>query len=295
MKCRYLTEYMPCDYIFYSTHCGERPGRRITELFTTDDGREHEITYDVLRDAAASPTPGIVEVHHFYRFISLDGVQWDDSAGKKRIGAGEILKQFIKVSGEHRSDPKKMRIKASRESPPIRASDSLGMYDGAWRPLPQIVGGYHMPVVFNNTCSSWREFAVQYGCSGAAVYIGTSVPVLDSVAQNVATRFATLVSAGRAAAPSLYQAQRTFIENSGYAPYLMHGYAFTKIQPPPVSLPLKVMVTRKLQMVHESCVRAAADDSPDEKSKRGWDSVLHFLLDEIKSLWPSVRKPLSSD
>jgi len=295
MKCRYLTEYMPCDYIFYSTHCGERSGRRLTELFTTDDGCEHEITYDILRDASASPTPGIIEVHHFYRFISLDGVKWDDSAGKERIGAGEILKEFIKVSGEHRGDPSKMRIKASRECPPIRASDSLGMYDGAWRPLPQIVGGYHMPVVFNNTCSSWREFVVQYGCSGAAVYIGTSVPVLDSVAHNVATKFAASVAVGRAAAPSLYQAQRNFIEDNGYAPYLMHGYAFTKIQPPRLGLPLEVIVAGKLTTVHESCAEAAKADCADEKSKRGWDSVLHFLVDEIKSLWPSVRKPHSSN
>jgi hypothetical protein len=291
MKCRYLTEYMPCDYIFYSTHCGERPGRRITELFTTDDGREHEITYDILRDIAPSPTPGIIEVHSFTRFISLDRVQWDDSAGKKRIGAGEILKQFIKLTSDHRGDPKKMRIKASSEAPPIRASDSLGMYDGAWRPLPQIVGGYHMPIVFNNTCSSWREFAVEYGCSGAAVYIGTSVPVLDSVAQNVATKFAASVAAGRAAAASLHQAQRNFIEDNGYAPYLMHGYAFTKLQPPPLGLPLERIAASRLNMVHESCVKAAAADSTEEKAKRRWDSILHFLSDEIESLWgPSVRR-----
>src|SRR5947207_9982887 len=147
------------------------------------------------------------------------------------------------------------------------------MYDGAWRPLPQIVGGYHMPIVFNNTCSSWRELAMQYGCSGAAVYIGTSVPVLDSVAQNVATKFAASVAGGRGAAPSLYQSQRKFIEDNGYAPYLMHGYAFTKIQPPPFGMPLEVIVASKLKMVHESCVTAAAADSADEKSKRGWDSV----------------------
>jgi hypothetical protein len=294
-KSRYLTEYMPCDYIFYSTHCGERPGRRITELFTTDDGREHEITYDILRDAAPSPTPGIIEVHSFQRPISLDGVQWDDPVGKQRIGAGEILKQFIKVTRENRADPRKMRIKASSESPPIRASDSLGMYDGAYRPVPQIVGGYHMPVVFNNACSSWREFAMEYASGGAAVYIGTSVPVLDSVAQKVSTKFAASVVGGRAAAPSLYQAQQSFIEDNGYAPYLMHGFAFTKIQPPPVGLPLEIIVTNKLKMVHQSCAKAAEANSADEKSKRGWDSVLHFLVDEIKSLWPSVRKPLTSD
>ena len=135
---------------------------------------------------------------------------------------------------------------------------------------------------------------MQYTSGGAAVYIGTSVPVLDSVAQNVATKFAALVSVGRAAAPSLYQAQHRFIEDNGHAPYLIHGYAFTKIQPPPVGLPLEIIVASKLQMVHESCVKAAAAASADEKSKRGWDSIFHFLSDEIQSLWPSKRRRPSS-
>ena len=43
-ECRYLTEHLPCDFIFYSTHCGERRGRRITEAFVSSDGVEHRIT-----------------------------------------------------------------------------------------------------------------------------------------------------------------------------------------------------------------------------------------------------------
>jgi hypothetical protein len=294
-KSRYLTEYMPCDYIFYSTHCGERKGRRITELFTTANGREHEITYDVLRDAAASPTPGIVEVHNFYRFVSLDGVDWTDSEGKTRIGAGRILEEFIKYSGEIAGDPRKMRIKASTESPLIRASDSLAMCDGTWRPMPQIVGGYHFPIVFNNACSSWREFALEFGCSGAAAYIGTSLPILDSLAQDVACRFAWSVVSGRAIGPSLYYAQRNFIAENGYAPYLMHGYMFTKLQPPPIRLFIEVMTARRLKMVYDSCAKAAAADSQTEKSKRGWNSVFHFLSDEIESLKRPIRNRLFGD
>lgn len=291
-KSRYLTEYMPCDYIFYSTHCGERKGRRITELFTTANGHEHEITYDVLRDAAASPTPGMVEVHNFYRFVSLDGVDWTDSEGKIRIGAGPILEEFIKYSSEIAGDPRKMRIKASTESPLIRASDSLGMCDGAWRPMPQSVGGYHFPIIFNNACSSWREFALEFGCSGAAAYIGTSLPVLDSVAHDVARRFATSVVSGRAIGPSLYDAQQSFIADNGFAPYLMHGYMFTKLQAPPFRLFVALLAAQRLKMVHQSCVEAAARDSQTEKSKRGWDSILHFVEDELESLKMPIRSRL---
>jgi hypothetical protein len=291
-KSRYLTEYMPSDYIFYSTHCGERKGRRITELFTASDGREHEITYDVLRDAAASPTPGMVEVHNFYRFVSLDGVDWTDSEGKRQIAAGHILQEFIKYSREIAGDPRKMRIKASIESPLIRASDSLAMSDGAWRPIPQIVGGYHFPIVFNNACSSWREFALEFGCGGAAAYIGTSLPVLDSVAHDVARRFAASVVSGRAIGSSLYNAQQNFIAHNGYAPYVMNGHMFTKLQPPPFRLFVELIAARRLKMVYDSCAEAAAADSQSEAAKRGWSSVFHFLRDEMESLKTPIRDRL---
>ena len=75
----------------------------------------------------------------------------------------------------------------------------------------------------------------------------------------------------------------------------MHGYAFTKIQPPPVGLPSEIIVTNKLTMVHESCVKAAAADPSDENPNAAGTPFSIFLLDEIKSLWPSVRKPLISD
>jgi hypothetical protein len=55
---------------------------------------------------------------------------------------------------------------------------------------------------------------------------------------------------------------------------------------------LKMIVASRLKMVHESCVKAAAAASVEEKSKRGWDSVLHFLSDEIESLLPKPNKPL---
>jgi hypothetical protein len=30
----YLTTFLPCDFIFYSTHCGEVEGRRVTATYT---------------------------------------------------------------------------------------------------------------------------------------------------------------------------------------------------------------------------------------------------------------------
>ena len=281
-QARELTEILPSDFIVYSTHCGEVKGRRITERFFDRHEEAHEISYDLVRNLSLSSTPGMIHVENFMRFLSLDGISWKDDAGKRRIGAGEILKDFIDRDRRRGGDPKQYEIIDSVESPPIKSSDSLQMHDFVYRPMPQVVGGYMHPVVFNNACSSWREFASRYGCSGASVYVGTSLDVLDSVARKVAVSFAGAVAVGKGVGYSLFRAQKEFILQLGYTPYLMHGYLFTTVRPLPRSAPPPAFVVAK--RILESLAVYNEGWSGDPKGQRQFEATKTFLENELASL-----------
>jgi hypothetical protein len=149
------------------------------------------------------------------------------------------------------------------------------MHDFAYCPMPQVVGGYMHPVVFNNTCSSWREFASRYGCSGASVYVGTSLDVLDSLARKVAVSFARAVAIGKTVGYAIFRAQKEFIPQLGYTPYLMHGYLFTAVPPIPQSEspPALIVVKRILESLamYNECW------SGDPNGQRQFEATKNFL------------------
>lgn len=281
-QARELTEILPSDFIFYSTHCGEVKGRRIRERFSDRERNIHEIVYDVVRNVSGSSTPGMIRVDHFMRFLSLDGVTWTDETGKRRINAGGILKDFLQMDRRRGGDPKQFQIIESVESPPIKSSDSLQMNDFVYCPLPQVVGGYMHPIVFNNACSSWREFASRYGCSGASVYIGTSLDVLDSLAREVAVSFARAVAIGKSVGPALFRAQKRFVQQLGYTPYLMHGYLFTTVRPLPRSAPPPALIVAS--KIIEALANYEESWSREPKGEREFEATKNFLQNELALL-----------
>jgi hypothetical protein len=234
-----------------------------------------------VKSLALSPRPGIIEVQDLRRFVSMDGVDWSDKEGKKRIGAGEIMKDFLELCRMRKGDPAKFKIIESIKSELVRSSDSLQMHDFAYSPMLRNVGGYLYPLVFNNACSSWRELAMRYGCNGACVYVGTSLDILNSVAVFVATSFARYVANGRAVGPALYRSQRQFVQDHGYTPYLMHGYIFTKIARVPACMPARTLVMQRLFEVAE-ILKGGGDGS--EGHNREIEAALIFLRAEVERL-----------
>jgi hypothetical protein len=281
-EARDLTELLPSDFIFYSTHCGELSGRRIAEKFIDERGQSHIIAYDLVRTLSLSATPGMITVQTFFRFLSLDGVPWTDDEGKRRIGASEILKTFIKLEKDRGGDPKRYSIVESIQSPPIKSSDSLKMHDFNYCPMPRVVGGYMHPVVFNNACSSWRELASRYVGGGASVYIGTSLDVVDSLAKEVASTFGREVYKGRPVGYALFRAQKPFIKQLDYSPYLMNGYLFTTLLPLHRSAPPARLIVAK--RIIESLEVYERNKSTDENATRELESTKAFLRKELRAL-----------
>ncbi|MFX0139063.1 MAG: hypothetical protein ACFFDN_35810 [Candidatus Hodarchaeota archaeon] len=228
---RNSTQYLPIDLFFYSTHCGEIQGRRVKERFTADDGVEHIICYDEVIELAPKPGSEMAQVHHYNRWISLDGIDWKDNAGKDRIDAGDLIDQYMKQVTNRTVDEAIASQIEKKDIGIVKGSDALKMHDFIFIPIFHQVGGKCFPIVFNNTCSSWREFAVRFAIACASVYIGTSVDISNPVAIQVATKFSDKITKGITIGQALYIAQKEFIQKNGYCPYLMYGYLFTNFKP----------------------------------------------------------------
>lgn len=225
---RFLTQYLPSDFIFYSTHCGELEGRRVKERFITSDGKEHIVCYEAAMGYSPVPNSDLFEVLEFKRWLSLDDVRWSDNEGKNKIGAGEIIKEYIDLS---RREKGKITLLESSAAGIIKGASALKMYESNFLPALTSVGGLKYPIVFNNACSSWREFSERFSWAGASIYIGASVDIPNLIALDVVTKFARAAVNGKAIGYCLYNAQKEFVADLHYTPYLMYGYLFTKCPP----------------------------------------------------------------
>lgn len=94
---RYTTEFLPIDFIFYSTHCGEIEGRKISERFYSSDGQEHTVCYDSVASFTPDLNSDLIQVTELKRWISLDDVLWSDNEGKNKIEAGKLLEEYLKI------------------------------------------------------------------------------------------------------------------------------------------------------------------------------------------------------
>ena len=272
----YLTAYLPSDLIFYSTHCGEVKGQRVVERFPDRDGNLHTVCYERVLSGFRSPTDDLFEITTMKSWLSLDGVEWGDEARKEEIEAGELIKDYIDYSRNMKRPATKPDFISITDSGRVRDSDSLAMCGGlSYLPLPRMVGGCHYPLVFNNACSSWRALASRFGCGGASVCGGTATDILGtSFGVTTANKFVSEITSGRAAGVALYRSQKNLIAESGYTPYLMNGYLYTRLDKPPVKQRRRRAMLRILDAIE------AANREPASEGKPG---VLKFLKDELSA------------
>jgi hypothetical protein len=256
---------------------------------------QHEICYNRLLSLSPSPdfiqTPsrdGLIEALFMYFPISMDGVDWDDDAGKEKIRAGELLEDFINYARAHKEGSEARQFLGDIKTVRVKGFEGLQMADGIYLPVHEDVGACHYPVVFNNACCSWRTLAKTFGCSGAAVYIGTGTDVNDFLATAVASSFAKSVTSGKCVGISIFRAIKDLSVQLDYSPYLMHGYFYTKLKNP--------NPRHAHRQVYKRCLYAieAASRLPETPRKQ---FIIAFLKQELGGLLdltmhlPEGKKP----
>ena len=225
----HLIERYPFDFAMISSHAGEVNGKRITSKFISSNGITHDIVYDLYPSFAPVPGEDNVAVTELIVPVSIDSISWAD---EKRLSDDRArhfnLEEFIR---EIKHKDKKEKVIKTEDRKGIKFSNALQLYKHSWIPALHVVGETRYPIVFNNACSSWIEMAGRFVFAGASVYIGTTKDINTTMASNCGIKFIEFALKQKSMLFSLYRAQKTFVRELGYSPYLYWGHPDISLRP----------------------------------------------------------------
>ena len=84
-----MIELFPYNLLVLATHCGDVPGERWTYQFTDSEGIDRTLVVDIAVGFGVGGNTDKVQVTQFSRFVSLDGIPWDDDGRKAQHYVGK--------------------------------------------------------------------------------------------------------------------------------------------------------------------------------------------------------------
>lgn len=231
-----MLEYFPYDVLVIATHCGDSSGYRWTHEFIDSEGLHRTVVTDVAVGFAQTDDPLIVKVGHFFRFISVDGVDWTDPVAKSKLYVGNVIHDFNKKldEGYSKFEPIKKET-VSR----VVGSSAMMMSDSNLLFAHHSIADMGTPIIINNACLSWHRLAGNMMYAGARGYIGTLFPILSSEAEQVVTKVLD-EQWGKPLAVALWLAQREVYGSQLRRPYVVAGIFPQRLRVDPADYPAKI-------------------------------------------------------
>ena len=267
----------PYDLLLISTHCGDVSGDRCTYDFTDSSGRSHRLVADVGVAFEFPPGSDEVKVTQFIRFVSIDGVDWTDQAGKKALNLGTALKDFFDQDKKDLLEPIQ-RDHVER----VTGSMALSLANNQnYIPLPEEIASHQRPIVINNACGSWHRLAANFMFGGTRGYVGTLFSVMDPEAQEIGSRLFGKYY-GRELAVAVWRAQNDVYGDGVRRPYAMVGCHFQRLRTNrPDGLSFAI---RELQASIEDWEGHLQTVPMTDYGKKSVVAFITFLKSELKTL-----------
>jgi hypothetical protein len=180
--------------------------------------------------------PNVLKVGHYFRFISLDGIDWTDRAAKSKLYVGNAIHDFNRLmdGGPSKLDPVKKET-VDR----VVGSSAMMMYDSNFIFAHHSMADVGTPIIINNACVSWHRLAGNMTYAGARAYIGTLFPVTPIEASEVITKVLD-VHWGKPLAVALWSAQRDVYEAGQRRPYVVAGVFPQRLRVEPLDYPERI-------------------------------------------------------
>jgi hypothetical protein len=210
-------ELLPYDLLIIATHCGDVDGYRWTYEFTDSEGIDRTLVVDIAIGVGRTSDANLLNVTQFARFISLDGVDWNDPQKKETLYVGRAILDYLERTKSDSLEPVKKET-----VPRVVGSSALKLHDHNLIVLPRALADEGTPVIINNACASWHRLASNFFVGGARAYIGTLFPVTTSEAQEVIIKLLDK-HAGKPLPAALWSAQREVYGTGPRRPYVAAG------------------------------------------------------------------------
>lgn len=214
-----MVDHFPYDLLIFATHCGDADGWRCTYRYRDSEGIDRALVVDIAIGVASTDDPEMLDVMQYVRFVSLDGVDWNDPVAKKDLYVGTAIADYV---NRRRDDPN-WEPSNRQEIPRVIGSAAMAMADGKYIAMPRSLACEGSPVIVNNACVSWHELAKRFMFTNARAYIGTLMPVADLEAEAIVVRLLDK-HFGKPLGHAVWSAQNaTYGAKSNRRPYVVTG------------------------------------------------------------------------
>jgi hypothetical protein len=231
-----MLEHFPYDLLIISTHCGDSSGYRWTFEFTDSEGLHRTVVTDVAVGFQHTDDPEILKVGHFFRFISVDGVDWTDRVAKSKLHVGNVIHDFNERLNE---GPSKFKPTQKETVDRVVGSSAMMMSDSNLIFAQHTMANMGTPIVINNACLSWHRLAANMMYAGTRAYVGTLFPVLSSEAADVVTKVLDEYW-GQPLAVAVWSAQRDVYGSDLRRPYVVAGVFSQCLRVDPIDFPERI-------------------------------------------------------
>ena len=231
-----MMEHFPYDLLIIATHCGDSSGYRWTHEFTDLEGLPRTVVTDVAVGFSRTDDPEILKVGHFFRFISVDGVDWTDRAAKSKLYVGNVIHDFNRKLDEGYSKFEPVKKETVHR---VVGSSAMMMSDSNLLFAQHTMANMGTPIIINNACLSWHRLAGNMMYAGARGYVGTLFPILSSEAAEVVTNVLDK-QWGKPLAVALWSAQRDVYGSQLRRPYVVAGVFPQALRIDPFDYPEKI-------------------------------------------------------
>ncbi len=272
-----MVELYPYDFLLVSTHCGDAPGWRWTYEFVDSEGIERRLVVDLTIGVAVVPGDEKLDVTQFIKFVSLDGVDWNDPDKKKKLYVGTAMTDWVKArQGKDLEPTRKETVKR------VPGSSALKMADGNYLAIPRSLADHGSPIVVNNACASWHRLARTFTFGNARAYIGTLFGVSDVEAQDVVGRLLDR-HFGKSLALALWHAQNEIYGKGVRRPYILVGVHTQRFRTTATDAPMLILGQLRRALQHWT-KRLRETDPADDSKMRTMTDYVRFLKTEIERI-----------
>ena len=266
-----MLQLLPYDFLLISTHCGDASGWRWTYEFIDSEGLKREFVVDVAIGVDRYPGQDELKVTQFEKFVSLDGVDWNDEQEKEKLYVGSAINDYYNL--KNNIEPVKKEI-VDR----VQWSAALKMNDGNLLITPETFADNVCPIIFNNACVSWHQLAERFMFGSARAYIGTLFDVNSIEAQDVVLRFLQN-HFNMPLAVALWQTQNEVYEGGERRPYIYVGTHFQMLKSG--SIGTLDYYLKRLKSTRARRLKSKEKLTSTEHSKKNFESDIDFLNFEI--------------
>jgi hypothetical protein len=269
-----MIELFPYDLLIIATHCGDVSGYRWTYDFTDSEGIPRTLVVDIALGIGRSDDKDLLHVTQFLRFVSLDGVPWNDREQKAKLYVGKAIADFIeRTRNMDDSEELKPTIKDAVER--VIGSAAMKMYDNNFIALPRSLANESTPIIINNACVSWHRLASNFMFGGARGYVGTLFPISTTEAEAVLLG-ALQKHHGKTLPHAFWAAQRETYDANPRRPYVVAGVYTQRIQATIADVPAHIL--REIERGLDAWARYRDHGGPhDTQRKRTVNSRVKFF------------------